>query len=199
MARRLALPARVVLASHNPGKLAEMQALIARFGVTLVSAAALGIEAPVETANDFAGNARIKGLAVARASGLVAFADDSGFCTAALAGSPGVYSARWARPSGDFSVAMERVHRAMNGATETRAWFVSALVLAWPDDHTETFQGRVDGDAVWPPRGANGFGYDPMFAPVGSVLTFGEMTPEQKRGRTHRARAFEALAAACLA
>lgn len=199
MARHLELPGRVVLASHNPGKLAEMEALVAPFGVDLVSADALGLTAPAETASDFAGNARIKALTVSRASGLVAFADDSGFCTAALAGAPGVYSARWARPSGDFSDAMARVHQAMNGASDGRAWFVSALVLAWPDGHTETFLGRVDGAAVWPPRGKNGFGYDPMFEPLGSTLTFGEMAPRQKRGITHRARAFSALAAACLA
>ena len=167
MARRLAAGARLVLASHNPGKLAELADLLRPHAVAVVSAGELGLPEPPEDAPDFVGNARIKALAAARASGLPALADNSGFCVAALNGAPGVHSARWAGPGKDFAAAMARVHREMGDATDRRAWFVAALCLAWPDGHTETFVGRVDGTAIWPPRGDKGFGYDPMFVPVG--------------------------------
>ena len=198
MARRLARGTRLVLASHNPGKLAELTDLLRPHAVTVVSAGDLGLPEPSEDAPDFVGNARIKALAAARASGLPALADDSGFCVAALNGAPGVYSARWAGAAKDFAGAMARVHREMDAATDSRAWFVAALCLAWPDDHTETFVGRVDGTAIWPPRGDKGFGYDPMFLPAGATRTFGELDPAEKHAVSHRARAFAQFKAACL-
>jgi XTP/dITP diphosphohydrolase len=198
MARRLARGTRLVLASHNPGKLAELTDLLRPLAVTVVSAGDLGLPEPPEDAPDFVGNARIKALAAARASGLPALADDSGFCVAALSGAPGVYSARWAGAAKDFAGAMARVHREMDAATDSRAWFVAALCLAWPDDHTETFVGRVDGTAIWPPRGDKGFGYDPMFLPAGATRTFGELDPAEKHAVSHRARAFAQFKAACL-
>lgn len=197
MARRLARGERLVLASHNPGKLREIEALLAPFGVEVVSAGALGLPEPEEDAPDFAGNARIKALASARASGLPALSDDSGFCVAALGGEPGVLSARWAGPSKDFAAAMAEVNRRVAANPDRRAWFVAALCLAWPDGHTETFLGRVEGEAVWPPRGQHGFGYDPMFIPAGGQQTFGEMDPDAKHAISHRARAFAQLTAAC--
>lgn len=197
MARRLARGERLVLASHNPGKLREIEALLAPFGVEIVSAGALGLPEPEEDAPDFAGNARIKALASATASGLPALSDDSGFCVAALGGEPGVYSARWAGPSKDFAAAMAEVNRRVGDSPDRRAWFVAALCLAWPDGHTETFLGRVEGEAVWPPRGEHGFGYDPMFVPAGGRETFGEMDPDAKHAISHRARAFTQLTAAC--
>jgi XTP/dITP diphosphohydrolase len=198
MARRLARGTRLVLASHNPGKLAELTDLLRPLAVTVVSAGDLGLPEPSEDAPDFVGNARIKALAAARASGLPALADDSGFCVAALNGAPGVYSARWAGAAKDFAAAMARVHHEMDVATDRRAWFVAALCLAWPDEHTETFVGRVDGTAIWPPRGDKGFGYDPMFLPGGATKTFGELDPAEKHAASHRARAFVQFIAACL-
>jgi len=199
MPRRLERGARLVLASHNPGKLAEIAALLAPHGITVTSAAALGLPEPEEDAPDFSGNARLKALAAARAANLPALADDSGFCVAALAGRPGIHSARWAGPRRDFSAAMARVQSELGENPDRSAWFICALALAWPDGHTETFLGRIDGSAIWPPRGTNGFGYDPMFVPSGKTLTFGEMTAAEKEADTHRARAFAALRAACLA
>ena len=198
MARRLAAGARLVLASHNPGKLAEIEELVRPHSVSVVSAGQLGLPEPVEDAPDFVGNARIKALAAARASGLPALSDDSGFCVAGLGGAPGVLSARWAGPGKDFSSARARVNVELGEAADRRAWFVAALCLGWPDGHTETFVGRVDGSAIWPPRGARGFGYDPMFLPSGATLTFGEMEPVSKHGLSHRARAFAQLLPACL-
>lgn len=198
MARRLPAGARLVLASHNPGKLAEIEALVAPHSVSVVSAGRLGLPEPVEDAPDFVGNARIKALAAARASGLPALSDDSGFCVAGLGGAPGVLSARWAGPAKDFSSAMARVNAELGEAAERRAWFVAALCLGWPDGHTDSFVGRVDGTAIWPPRGERGFGYDPMFLPGGATRTFGEMDPEAKHAQSHRARAFAQLVAACL-
>ncbi len=197
MARKLARGARLVLASHNKGKLREIEDLLRPFGVDVVSAGALGLAEPPEDAPDFVGNARIKALAAARASGLPALSDDSGFCVAALGGDPGVLSARWAGPSKDFAVAMAEVNRRMGDTPDRRAWFVAALCLAWPDGHTETFQGRVDGTVVWPPRGERGFGYDPIFLPLGADATFGQMDPDAKHAVSHRARAFAQLTAAC--
>jgi XTP/dITP diphosphohydrolase len=197
MARRLGGGTRLVLASHNPGKLAELADLLRPHAVAIISAGELGLVEPAEDAPDFAGNARIKALAATRASGLPALADDSGFCVAALNGAPGVYSARWAGPDKDFAAAMARVNREIGDAPDRRAWFIAALCLAWPDGHTETFVGRVDGAAVWPPRGSQGFGYDPMFVPSGSARTFGELDPAEKHTVSHRARAFAQFLAAC--
>lgn len=197
MARRLEPGARVVLASHNPGKLREIGDLLHPHRVSVVSAGALGLPEPPEDAPDFAGNARIKALAAAQAANLPALSDDSGFCVAALNGQPGVLSARWAGPSKDFAAAMRRVHELSGGSEDRRAWFVAALCLAWPDGHTETFLGRIDGTAVWPPRGDRGFGYDPMFVPIGRSETFGEMAPEEKHKASHRARAFAQVLRAC--
>lgn len=197
MGRLLERGARLVIASHNPGKLKEIAALIAPHGVAAVSAGELGLPEPEENAPDFAGNARIKALAAAQASGLPALSDDSGFCVAALDGAPGVLSARWAGPNKDFSAAMARVNDQMGTSEDLRAWFVCALCLAWPDGHTETFIGRVDGAAIWPPRGTLGFGYDPMFVPAGGKATFGEMLPDEKHEISHRARAFEQVLTAC--
>ncbi|MEJ0018869.1 MAG: non-canonical purine NTP pyrophosphatase [Acetobacteraceae bacterium] len=213
MARPLPASARLVLASHNPGKLRELADLLRPHAVEVVSAGDLGLPEPPEDAPDFAGNARIKALAAARASGLPALADDSGFCVAALDGAPGVVSARWAGPGKDFAAAMARVHREMGATGDRRAWFVAALCLAWPDGHTDTFVGRVDGTTTWPPRGDKGFGYDPMFVPADGTPTpgtlapgmpapapptFGEMDPAAKHAVSHRARAFAQFLAACL-
>jgi len=189
----------LVLASHNAGKLREFSALLAPFGLDLLSAASLGLPEPAETGTSFIENARIKALAAASAAALPALADDSGIAVAALGGAPGVHTADWAmRPDGtrDYAGAMARI-AAEDGSARRRCAFVATLVLAWPDGHTEAFEGRVDGH--WTsPRGANGFGYDPIFIPEGEALTFGEMTPDQKARHSHRARAFAALAAGCL-
>jgi XTP/dITP diphosphohydrolase len=197
MGRELPPGARLVLASHNPGKLAELADLLRPYRIEIVAAGALGLTEPEETAPDFAGNARIKALAAATATGLPAFADDSGFCVAALGGEPGVLSARWAGPEKDFGKAMARVNELVGDAADRRAWFVAALCLAWPDGHTETFVGRVDGTMVWPPRGDNGFGYDPMFLPEGGTRTFGEMEPDAKHAISHRAPAFAQVMKSC--
>lgn len=191
---------RLVLATHNPGKLREMAALLAPHGIDLVSAGDLGLPEPEETAPDFAGNARIKAMA-ATASGLPALSDDSGFCVAGLAGAPGVLSARWAGPTKDFTQAMHQVHAEL-GDKDPRAWFVCALSLAWPGTAsqggaTATFQGRVEGTTTWPPRGTLGFGYDPIFVPLGGTETYGEMDPAQKHATSHRARAMAQLLPAC--
>jgi non-canonical purine NTP pyrophosphatase (RdgB/HAM1 family) len=199
MARRLAGGTRLVLASHNAGKLVELGDLLRPHDVTVVSAGALGLPEPPEDAPDFIGNARIKALAAARLSGLPALADDSGLCVAALNGAPGVYSARWGGSGKDFVAAMTRVQQEMGDPADRRAWFVAALCLAWPDGHTETFVGRVDGTVIWPPRGDKGFGYDPMFVPCGGGKTFGEIDAVEKRTVSHRARAFAQLLVTCFA
>jgi XTP/dITP diphosphohydrolase len=198
MGRRLQPGDKLVLASHNPGKLREIEDLLRPHGIDVVSAGALGLPEPEETAPDFVGNARIKALAAAAASGLPALSDDSGFCVAALGGAPGVQSARWAGPEKDFAGAMAQVNQRIGEAADRRAWFVAALCQGWPDGYAQTFVGRVDGTVVWPPRGALGFGYDPMFLPAGGSLTFGEMEPAVKHTVSHRARAFAQLLAACL-
>ena len=197
MARKLERGSRLVLASHNKGKLLEIESLLQPLGVDIVSAADLGLPEPEETAPDFAGNARIKALSAAAASGLPALSDDSGFCVAALGGDPGIYSARWAGPSKDFASAMARVNDMLGANPDRRAWFIAALCLGWPDGHTDTFVGRIDGKAIWPPRGDKGFGYDPMFVPAGDSQTFGEMSADDKHATSHRARAFAQLLAAC--
>src|SRR4051812_17447129 len=202
---------RLVIATHNKGKLVEMRELLALHGVEAVSASELNLPEPEETGTTFAANARLKAQAAAQASGLPAFADDSGLVVDALDGAPGIYSARWAGEQKDFRRAMEKVEaglRERDAFTPERrkAQFVSVLAVAWPDARVEAFEGKVDGTHVWPPRGDKGFGYDPMFLPDGFDLTFGEMTPEQKhglppkgQGLSHRARAFLKLAEACLA
>ena len=203
------LEGRVVVATHNAGKLVEMRDLLAPFGIETVSAGELGLPVPDETGHMFSENAAIKAHAAAKATGLPALSDDSGLCVQALDGAPGLFSADWAIAK-DFGPAMARVERelAKRGATDRRAWFVSALVIAWPDGHEELFEGRVHGEVVFPPRGAAGFGYDPIFLPEGETRTFGEITKAEKHGidwahperagLSHRARAFQALAAACL-
>jgi XTP/dITP diphosphohydrolase len=199
MARALARGARVVLATHNAGKLREIAELMAPHGVEVVAAGVLGLPEPEETEPDFVGNARLKALAASTATGLPALADDSGFCVAALGGAPGVLSARWAGPGRDFGAAMCLVQDRLGAAADRRAWFACVLCLAWPDRHTATFMGRVEGIAVWPPRGSLGFGYDPMFMPAGSDRTYGETSAFDKQQSSHRARAFAQLLAACLA
>jgi XTP/dITP diphosphohydrolase len=198
MPRRLAACQTLVLASHNQGKLREIEALVRPLGIEVVSAGDLDLPEPEENAADFAGNARIKAVAAAVASGLPALSDDSGFCVAALNGAPGVHSARWAGPGKDFGHAMARVHERIADNPDRRAWFVAALCLAWPDLHSATFVGRIDGAVVWPPRGARGFGYDPMFVPVGAQRTFGEMDPDEKHAISHRTRAFAQVLASCV-
>jgi XTP/dITP diphosphohydrolase len=197
MPRKIEPGQKLVLASHNPGKLREIEALLHPHGIEVVSAGALGLPEPEEDAPDFAGNARIKALAAASASGLPALSDDSGFCVAVLGGEPGVLSARWAGPAKDFRVAMTEVNTRLGRTADRRAWFIAALCVAWPDGHTETFLGRIDGEVVWPPRGDKGFGYDPIFVPVGSMQTFGEIDPDEKHAISHRARAFAQVLASC--
>jgi XTP/dITP diphosphohydrolase len=201
---------RLVIATHNPGKLAEMRELLAPSGVEAVSAGELGLAEPEETGDTFHANARIKAVAAAQAAQLPAFADDSGIVVDALDGAPGIFSARWAGPAKDFNAAMAQIERLLRerGATTPQmrtAHFVSALCVAWPDDHLEEVEARVDGTLVWPPRGTAGFGYDPMFLPDGFERTFGEMTSVEKHGLpplglglSHRARAFVKLAEICL-
>ena len=205
-----AITGRLVIATHNKGKLAEMRELLGRHGVEAVSASELNLPEPEETGMTFAANARIKAEAAANASGLPSFADDSGLVVDALDGAPGIYSARWAGETKDFRHAMEKVEGMLRErdafkSEQRKAHFVSVLCVAWPDGHVEEFEGKVDGTLVWPPRGDQGFGYDPMFLPHGFDLTFGEMTSDQKhglppkgQGLSHRARAFLQLAEACL-
>ena len=201
---------RLVIATHNPGKLAEMRELLAPHGIDATSAGELKLQEPDETGMSFRDNARIKAEAAARATGLPAFADDSGLAVEALGGAPGIHSARWAGPDKDFRGAMQRIEDKLRqrGATapqRRKAHFVSALCVVWPDGHIEEFEARVDGTLVWPPRGDKGFGYDPMFLPDGHSRTFGEMDsmekhglPPRGKGLSHRARAFMKLAEACL-
>jgi len=206
--RRIA--GRLVIATHNPGKLAEMRELLAPYGIDAISAGELQLKEPDETGMTFRDNARIKAQAAVGAAGLPAFADDSGLAVDALDGEPGIHSARWAGPDRDFQRAMETIEeklaeRRANTPDRRKAEFVSALCVAWPDGHTEEFEARVAGTLVWPPRGDKGFGYDPIFLPDGHERTFGEMSSEEKHGLpphgsglSHRARAFLTLAEACL-
>jgi XTP/dITP diphosphohydrolase len=187
---------RLVIASHNPGKVEEIGALLAPFAIDIISAESLGIPEPEETGNSFEANAALKSRAAAEASGLPALADDSGLVVPALDGAPGIYSARWAGPAKDFRLAMERVHREL-GKKDRGASFVAVLALAWPNTDTELFRGEVQGRLVWAPRGDLGFGYDPMFVPLGGTLTFGEMDPAEKHRISHRARAFAKLVESC--
>lgn len=189
-------PQELVIASHNPGKVREIDELLAPFGVAVASAADFGLPEPVEDGATFEANALIKARAAAAGAGRPALADDSGLCVAALGGEPGIYSARWAGPEKDFALAMRKVEAALGGAADRRAAFVCVLALAWPGGEAAVFEGRVEGSLVFPPRGARGFGYDPIFLPEGGRLTFGEMEPAAKHAVSHRARAFAKLVAA---
>ncbi|WP_072385151.1 RdgB/HAM1 family non-canonical purine NTP pyrophosphatase [Hyphomicrobium sp. CS1BSMeth3] len=201
--RKLEAGTRLVVASHNPGKIREINDLIRPYGMSAVSAGELNISEPEETETTFAGNARLKALHSAKASGLPALSDDSGLEVEALGGAPGVYSARWAGPAKDFNYAMQRVESELQekfarDPESRRANFTATLCLAWPDGEAEVFEGKVFGHLVWPPRGEKGFGYDPMFLADGETLTFGEMEAEAKHAISHRARAFALFVAACL-
>lgn len=209
MKKHRQIAGKLVIATHNPGKLREMRELLSLYGVEAVSAGDLGLPEPEETGRTFAENARIKAMAAAKASQLPAFADDSGLVVDALGGEPGIHSARWAGPDKDFASAMTKIDSLLRERNVTpaqrTAQFVSALCVAWPDGHVEEFQATVEGTLVWPPRGNAGFGYDPMFLPDGHERTFGEMPAEEKhglpprgKGLSHRARAFLKLAEACL-
>jgi XTP/dITP diphosphohydrolase len=198
--RRLA-PGRILAATHNPGKVRELTALLADIGFTAVSAGVRGLPEPDETADTFRGNAELKALAAATAAGEPALADDSGLACDGLSGAPGIYSARWAGPEKDFRLAMQKVEDGLkaettdDGEVDKRASFVCVLSLAWPDGHVESFEGVVRGQLVFPPRGNRGFGYDPIFVPEGETETFGEMDPDRKHAMSHRAMAFTKLRA----
>jgi XTP/dITP diphosphohydrolase len=201
--RRLKRGDKLVVASHNPGKVWEINQLLAPYGLEAVSAGAFGLKEPAETETTFKGNAKLKAVFAAESTGLPALADDSGLEVDALAGAPGVYTADWAGPKRDFSIAMQRAHDEMEarGAWKgpaPRANFISVLCLAWPDGETEFFEGKVYGHLEWPPRGTNGFGYDPIFVADGETLTFGEMEPAEKYAISHRTRAFDVFKRACL-
>jgi len=199
MALRLEPGARIIAATHNPGKARELAALLeGKFVV--VTAAEAGVPEPEETEATFTGNALLKARHAAKVGGGVALADDSGFCVGAMDGAPGVYSARWAGPDKDFALAMKNLEDrwAETGSDDVSAWFVCALAVAWPDGPAVVVEGRVDGTLAMPPRGDRGFGYDPMFTPEGSALSFGEMDPADKDAISHRARAFAALKAALI-
>ena len=190
---------RLVIASHNEGKVREIRALLQPHGIEPVSAGSLGLPEPPETGTTFVANAEIKARSAADLSGLPALADDSGLAVDALNGEPGIYSARWAGEGKDFALAMHLVHDRMAAAGPDAghdAHFVCALSLCWPDGHIESFEGRVDGLIAWPPRGDKGFGYDPIFQPIGHNITFGEMEPDAKHAMSHRADAFRKLVAA---
>ena len=199
MALKLEPGTRLVVATHNPGKARELAEILeGRF--ELVAAGELGLPEPEETEATFSGNALLKARAAAEASGLIALADDSGLSVKALDGAPGIYSARWAGPTKDFAMAMQKVEARLEeaGAQDFSAWFTSALAVAWPGGPAVVVEGRVDGVLTFPPRGDKGFGYDPIFVPEGLEQTFGEIEPVTKDGMSHRARAFEKLKAALL-
>ena len=198
---RIGAGQKLVIASHNQGKVVEIRALLEPFAVEVLGAAELGLPEPEETGDTFAANASIKAEAAAQQSGETALADDSGLCVAALDGQPGIYSARWAGPQKDFRIAMARIESELKikAAHDSRAWFVCALALAAPGQTTEIFEGRVFGNLTFPPRGSKGFGYDPVFVPEGFRQSFGEMEPAQKHAMSHRARAFAQLVRAAFA
>ncbi|WP_068084590.1 RdgB/HAM1 family non-canonical purine NTP pyrophosphatase [Polycladidibacter stylochi] len=209
MSQRKLEPGKLVLASHNKGKLREIEAMLAPFGYEVLSAGDLNLPEPEETGTTFEANAALKALAAAKATGLPALADDSGFCVKALADDPGIYSARWAGPDKDFAIAMQKVEDGLQAtgainAADRSAYFVAVLCVAWPDGHTQFYRGEVHGTAVWPPRGLEGFGYDPIFAPEGETRTFGEMGKDEKHilangePLSHRARAFALFKSECL-
>ena len=188
---------RLVVASHNAGKVREIRELLEPFKADVVSAAELGLPEPEETGLTFIANAELKARAAARGANLPALADDSGLVIDALDGAPGIYSARWAGPNKDFNFAMKRIEDEMRGKSNTRAHFVCALSLAWPDGHCESFEGKISGHLSFPPRGLKGFGYDPIFIPDGMHVTFAEIEPAAKHAISHRADAFRQLVAAC--
>lgn len=200
MARAFAEP-KLIVASHNKGKLVEIADLLSRFAVETVGADALGLPEPEETGDTFIANAELKALAAATKAGLPALSDDSGLAVDALDGAPGIYSARWAEIANgrDFDFAMHKIEMALHqkGDVPRTARFICALTLAWPDGHVESFEGKVEGTLVWPMRGKNGFGYDPIFLPLGGDMTFGEMEPAAKHAMSHRADAFTQLVDAC--
>lgn len=210
MSHRKLEPGKLVVASHNKGKIREINHLLAPYGFDVVSAGELNLPEPEETGLTFEDNAAIKAVSAADGSGFPSLADDSGFCVEALDGEPGIYSARWAGPDKDFAMAMRTIEEKLatlkaDTPDKRRGSFVAVLCLAWPDGHLEYFRGEVAGDIVWPPRGTQGFGYDPMFQPDGHSRTFGEMSPEEKHGLSaekpplsHRARAFKLFADGCL-
>ena len=192
-------PGKLVIASHNAGKVREIAALLGPYGIEPISAGSLDLPEPEETGTTFIANAELKALQAADLSGLPALADDSGLCVEALGGDPGLFSARWAGPDKDFALAMRKVWdgiEAKGPEVGHDAHFVCALALAWPDGHVEWFEGRVDGTLVWPPRGDLGHGYDPIFQPIGSDLTFGQIAEEEKNAISHRGDAFRQLVAA---
>lgn len=188
---------KLVIASHNPGKVREIGELLAPFSADVISAGDLDLPEPDETGLTFVANAELKARASMEGAGLAALADDSGLCVNALGGEPGLYSARWAGPSKDFNIAMAAVHEKLQGFEDKSAYFICVLALAWPDGHVETFEGRINGQIVEPARGLNGFGYDPIFIPNGYNTTFGEFDPEVKTAIAHRAIAFNQLVKAC--
>ncbi|NQU56133.1 MAG: RdgB/HAM1 family non-canonical purine NTP pyrophosphatase [Rhodospirillales bacterium] len=188
---------KLVIASHNPGKVREIGDLLAPFGAEVISAGALGLPEPDEDGLTFIANAEIKARAAAVAANLPALADDSGLAVDALGGEPGIYSARWAGPDKDFSLAMRKVEQALENKADRSAHFACALTLCWPDGHCESFEGQVQGEMVWPPRGDKGFGYDPTFVARTMDITFAEMQPAAKHAISHRAEAFRKLVAAC--
>jgi len=188
---------KLVIASHNEGKVREIRALLAPFGADVISAGALGLPEPEETEKTFIGNALLKAHAAAKAADIPALADDSGLAVTALGGDPGIYSARWAGPTKDFASAMQKVEDGLAGKADRSGKFICALALAWPDGHAETVEGAISGELVWPPRGPHGFGYDPVFRPEGYDITFGEMDPDKKHAISHRADAFRQLVARC--
>ncbi|MBY0282721.1 MAG: RdgB/HAM1 family non-canonical purine NTP pyrophosphatase [Sphingomonas sp.] len=192
-------PGKLVIATHNAGKVREITALLSTYGMQTISAAELDLPEPEETGTTFVANAELKARYAADLSGLPALADDSGLCVEALGGDPGVYTANWAETADgtrDWTLAMTKVQtklEALGPDVSRAATFVSTLALGWPDGHLEWFEGRIDGTLIWPPRGAAGFGYDPMFVPLGETRTFAEMPFEEKQANNHRARAFAAL------
>jgi XTP/dITP diphosphohydrolase len=196
MTRRFA-GGTLVIATHNRGKLAEMEDLLRPYGIAATSAGELGLPEPEETGASFEENAALKARAAAMASGRPALADDSGLVVPALGGAPGIYSARWADAAKNFAPAMARVERELRGKADRRAYFVAVLALAWPDGHVESFRGEVHGSVVFPPRGSLGFGYDPIFLPEGESETFGELDPAARMRVSHRTVAFKKLAASC--
>lgn len=196
MARHFAEP-RLVVASHNEDKVVEIADLLAPFSMEVVSAGQLDLAEPEETGDTFIANAILKAETAVQGSGLPCLADDSGLAVEGLNGDPSLYSARWAGPDRDFDMAMALVHEKLGDNANRRAFFISVLTLAWPDGHLESFEGRVYGDLVWPPRGDKGFGYDPMFLPDGYDVTFGEMDYDEKQRISHRAVAFQKLIDGC--
>lgn len=188
---------KLVVASHNAGKVREIRELLAPFNAEVFSAGELGLPEPEETGLTFIANAELKALSASLGANVIALADDSGLAVDGLNGAPGIYSARWAGPTKDFDLAMKKIENALGQNPDRNAQFICALSLAWPDGHCDTFEGKVAGKLTFPPRGREGFGYDPIFIPEGFDITFGEMDPVKKHEMSHRADAFRQLVAAC--